>query len=64
MKITRSYTIEHDLLAKIEEIAKWYYMGNNSLTVNILLEKGIKEWEDEKEWLNERIINTNPRNTI
>lgn len=58
MKITRSYTIEQDTLAKIEEIAKSDYMGNNSMAVNNLLERGIREWLEEKE-----IISKN-RNTI
>ena len=58
MKITRSYTIEQDTLAKIEEIAKADYMGNNSMAVNNLLERGIREWLEEKE-----IILRN-RNTI
>lgn len=58
MKITRSYTIEQDTLAKIEEIAKSDYMGNNSMAVNNLLERGIREWLEEKE-----IILRN-RNTI
>lgn len=58
MKITRSYTIEQDTLAKIEEIAKSDYMGNNSMAVNNLLERGIREWLEEKE-----IILKN-RNTI
>lgn len=58
MKLTRSYTIEQDILAKIEEIAKADYMGNNSMAVNSLLERGIREWLEEKE-----IILKN-RNTI
>ena len=58
MKSTRSYTIEQDTLAKIEEIAKSDYMGNNSMAVNNLLERGIREWLEEKE-----IILRN-RNTI
>lgn len=58
MKITRSYTIDQDTLAKIEEIAETDYMGNNSMAVNNLLERGICEWLEEKE-----IILKN-RNTI
>ena len=58
MKLTRSYTIEQGILAKIEEIAKTDYMGNNSMAVNNLLERGIREWLEEKE-----IILRN-RNTI
>lgn len=58
MKVTRSYTIEQDILAKIEKIAKSDYMGNNSMAVNNLLERGIREWLEEKE-----IILKN-RNTI
>lgn len=58
MKLTRSYTIEQDILAKIEEIAKSDYMGNNSMAVNNLLERGIREWLEEKE------IILRSRNTI
>ena len=58
MKLTRSYTIEQDILLKIEEIAKSDYIGNNSMAVNNLLERGIREWLEEKE-----IILKN-RNTI
>ena len=58
MKLTRSYTIEQAILAKIEEIAESDYMGNNSMAVNNLLERGIREWLEEKE-----IILKN-RNTI
>lgn len=49
MKFTRSYTIEQDTIAKIEEIAETDYMGNNSMAVNNLLERGIREWLEEKE---------------
>lgn len=64
MKVTRSYTIEQDILATVEKIAKLYYMGNNSMAVNILLEKGIREWREEKEWADERYTNARNRNTI
>lgn len=64
MKVTRSYTIEQDVLTKLEEIAKTDYMGNNSMAVNNLLERGIRLWLEEKIWLDKRNASMKNRNTI
>ena len=58
MKITKSYTIEKSLLAEIEKIAEVEYMGNKSMAINHLIERGIYQWKKERELI------TKCRNTI
>ena len=49
MKITKSYTIEKQLIAEIEKIAESDYMGNKSMALNHLLEGGIYQWKKGQE---------------
>ena len=58
MKITKSYTIEKQLIAEIEKIAEADYMGNKSMALNHLLERGLYQWKKERELI------TKCRNTI
>ena len=49
MKITKSYTIEKTLIAELEKISESDYMGNKSMALNHLLERGLYQWKKEKE---------------
>ena len=49
MKIIKSYTIEKSLLAEIEKIAESEYMGNKSMAINHLIERGLYQWKKERE---------------
>ena len=49
MKITKSYTIEKSLLSEIEKIAESDYMGNKSMAINHLIERGLYQWKKERE---------------
>lgn len=49
MKIIKSYTIEKTIIAEIEKIAESEYMGNKSMAINHLIERGIYQWKKEQE---------------
>ena len=51
MKQVRSFTLESEIIIKIEQVAEEQFGNNKSMALSHIIERGFNSWREEQELL-------------